>query len=39
MLATFLKSPQAVQVTLAIIETFAKIRQLSRNIQVLSIII
>ncbi len=36
MLATILKSPQAVQATLAIIETFAKIRQLSRNIQELS---
>jgi hypothetical protein len=33
MLATILKSPQAVQATLAIIETFAKIRQLSRSIQ------
>jgi len=32
MLATILKSPQAVQATLAIIETFAKIRQLSRSI-------
>jgi len=32
MLATILKSPQAVQTTLAIIETFAKIRQLSRSI-------
>lgn len=38
MLATILKSPQAVQATLAIIETFAKIRQLSRNIQELSIV-
>jgi len=37
MLATILKSPQAVQATLAIIETFAKIRQISRNIQELSI--
>ena len=36
MLATILKSPQAVQTTLAIIETFAKIRELSRNIRVLS---
>ena len=33
MLATILKSPKAVQATLAIIETFAKIRQLSRSIQ------
>ncbi|MDI6688680.1 MAG: ORF6N domain-containing protein [Desulfobacterales bacterium] len=38
MLATILKSPQAVQATLAIIETFSKIRQLSRNIQELSIV-
>jgi len=36
MLATILKSPQAVQTTIAIIETFAKIRELSRNIKVLS---
>ena len=36
MLATILKSPQAVQATLAIIETFAKIRQLSRSIKELS---
>src|SRR4030066_903079 len=36
MLATILKSPQAVQATLAIIETFAKISQLSRHIQELS---
>ena len=33
MLATILKSPQAVQATLAIIETFAKIREISRTIQ------
>jgi hypothetical protein len=38
MLATILKSPQAVQATLAIIEIFAKIRQLSRSIQDLSIV-
>src|SRR3989304_8298211 len=38
MLATILKSPQAVQATLARIETFAKIRQLSRSIQELSIV-
>jgi hypothetical protein len=38
MLATILKSPQAVQATLAIIETFSKIRRLSRNIQELSIV-
>ena len=36
MLATILKSPQAVQETLAIIETFSKIRGLSRNIKTLS---
>jgi len=36
MLATILKTPQAIQATLAIIETFAKIRQLSRTIQELS---
>src|ERR1035437_2078607 len=38
MLATILKSSQAVQATLSIIETFAKIRQLSRSIQELSIV-
>ena len=38
MLATILKSPQAAQATLAIIETFSKIRQLSRSIQELSIV-
>jgi hypothetical protein len=38
MLATILKSPQAVQATLAIIETFTKIRQLSRSIQELSLV-
>ncbi len=36
MLATILKSPQAVQATLTIIETFSKIRGLSRNIKTLS---
>ena len=36
MLAIILKSEQAVQTTLAIIETFAKIRNLSRNMQALS---
>ena len=36
MLATILKSEQAVQTTVAIIETFAKIRNLSRNMQALS---
>ena len=36
MLATILKGPKAIQATLSIIETFAKIRQLSRSIQELS---
>lgn len=36
MLATILKSKQAVQTTLAIIETFTKIRHLSRNMKALS---
>lgn len=36
MLATILKSPQAVQTTLAIVETFAKIRELSRTVSRLS---
>jgi len=36
MLATILKSPQAIQATLSIIETFSKIRELSRNIKELS---
>ena len=36
MLATILKSPRAVQATLAIIETFTKIRELSRTIKELS---
>jgi len=35
MLATILKSPQATQATIAIIETFSKIRELSRNIKTL----
>ncbi len=38
MLATILKSPKAVQATIAIIETFSKIRKLSRNIQELSVV-
>jgi hypothetical protein len=38
MLATILKSKQATEATFAIIETFSKIRQLSRNIQELSIV-
>lgn len=36
MLATILKSPQAVQAALAIIETFSKMRKLTRNIKILS---
>ena len=37
MLATILKSPKAVQTTLAIIEAFVKLRQLTRNIKELSV--
>jgi hypothetical protein len=36
MLATILKSPQATQTTLAIIEAFTKIRELGRNIKELA---
>jgi pantoate kinase len=36
MLATILKSPQATQTTIAIVETFAKIREFSRVINQLS---
>jgi hypothetical protein len=36
MLATILKSPQATQTTIAIIEAFSKIRELSRNIKELT---
>ena len=36
MLATILKSPQATQTTIAIVETFAKIRELSRTVSKLS---
>src|SRR5574344_589272 len=36
MLATILKSPRATQTTLSIIETFAKLRELSRTIHELS---
>jgi hypothetical protein len=36
MLATILKSPVATQTTLAVIETFSKIRELGRNIRLLS---
>ena len=38
MLATILKSKQATEATFAIIETFSKIRQLSKSIQELSIV-
>ena len=38
MLATILKSPRATQAILAIIEAFAKIRELGRNINQLSAI-
>ncbi|MFA5010613.1 MAG: ORF6N domain-containing protein [Ignavibacteria bacterium] len=38
MLATIIKSKAATKTTLAIIETFAKIRELSRNIKDLSVI-
>ena len=36
MLATILKSPKATQTTIAIVETFAKMRELSRAISLLS---
>jgi len=36
MLATILKSPQATQTTITIIETFAKIRSLARNVKALA---
>jgi len=38
MIATILKSKQATEATFAIIETFSKIRQLSRSIQELSVV-
>ena len=38
MLATILKSPQAVKTTIAIIETYAKMKKLSSNIKTLSVI-
>ncbi len=38
MLATILKSPKAVDTTLMIIETFAKIRELSRTVKALSVV-
>jgi hypothetical protein len=36
MLATILKSPRATQTTLAIVETFTKIRQLGRSVRELA---
>jgi hypothetical protein len=36
MLATILKSPKAAQTTIAIVETFTKIRELSRTVAELS---
>ena len=38
MIATILKSRQATEATFAIIETFSKIRELSRNIKTLTIV-
>ena len=38
MMATILHSAQAVEATFAIIETFAKLRELSRNIKALSVV-
>ncbi len=38
MLATILKSPQATRATISIVETFSKLRELSRNIKELSTI-
>ncbi len=38
MLATILKSSKAVETTLVIIETFAKIRELSRTVKALSVV-
>ena len=38
MLATILKSPQATQTTIAIIEAFSKLKSLSRNIKALSVV-
>jgi len=38
MLATILKSPRATQTTIAIVETFAKIRELSKTIAQLSVV-
>ena len=36
MLATILKSPKATQTTIAIIETFAKIKELTRTVSKIS---
>ncbi|MCL2682485.1 MAG: ORF6N domain-containing protein [Bacteroidales bacterium] len=36
MLATILKSPQTTQTTIAIVETFAKLKQLTNNITALN---
>jgi hypothetical protein len=38
MLATILKSPQATRATISIVETFSKIRELSRSIKELSMV-
>ncbi len=38
MLATILNSDKAIQTTISIIETFAKIRELSRNVKELSLV-
>lgn len=38
MLATILKSPAATQATISIVETFTKIRELSKNVKELSLI-
>ena len=38
MLATILKSPQATQATISIVETFSKIRELSRSIKEISMV-
>lgn len=38
MLATILKSPEATQATISIIETFSRLRELSRNVKELSAI-
>lgn len=38
MLATILKSPQATRATISIVETFSKIRELSRSVKELSVI-